>query len=430
MMGVLPIKEGTRLGILLCNLLQCTSARLSSKLKTGKVGVSDGRGLRGLRPVLIPVALGVDLQKCFKYTLRPTPGELTKCDRLQRELSEKEELFLYYLSPEDAAAISQRLQMEWRAHFMHVAQRVGQQIDNLDSWSSLLKEHVQMEGLGRSGSFTSENSDLQQQLPGGGTPQQQGQLRGLASMLVRMASDKRNQYAPRHMSGSTTFDDLLEHLSAGPREELALLARAHHGSILFASAGLKVCLDLEDGDILGAWLNRPGGGSAGRAYGWWRGAADLTRTFVRRSFAGLLHPDDVPLLEQICRQSQVDVRGLMDRMGNPQVRTRTSTWLSPGGHSVGSSSRAHRCSVVVAGTDRCNRRGRDPADGAASAEEEGRGVPGAPADGGVHGGLPPAPRHRAHGAAAGGAHAVAGAQDAQVVVGAGAGGRGRGAPPG
>lgn len=37
MMGVLPIREGTRLGTLLCNLLQCTSARLSSKLKTGKV---------------------------------------------------------------------------------------------------------------------------------------------------------------------------------------------------------------------------------------------------------------------------------------------------------------------------------------------------------------------------------------------------------
>lgn len=35
--GGLPLKEGARLGIFLCNLLQCSAARLSSKLRTGKV---------------------------------------------------------------------------------------------------------------------------------------------------------------------------------------------------------------------------------------------------------------------------------------------------------------------------------------------------------------------------------------------------------
>jgi hypothetical protein len=35
---MLPISENMRLGSLLSNLLQCTPARLSSKLRTGKVG--------------------------------------------------------------------------------------------------------------------------------------------------------------------------------------------------------------------------------------------------------------------------------------------------------------------------------------------------------------------------------------------------------
>jgi hypothetical protein len=35
--GGLPLKEGARLGIFLCSLLQCSAARLSSKLRTGKV---------------------------------------------------------------------------------------------------------------------------------------------------------------------------------------------------------------------------------------------------------------------------------------------------------------------------------------------------------------------------------------------------------
>lgn len=36
--GALPMKDGARLGTVLCSLLQCSAARLSSKLRTGKVG--------------------------------------------------------------------------------------------------------------------------------------------------------------------------------------------------------------------------------------------------------------------------------------------------------------------------------------------------------------------------------------------------------
>lgn len=191
-------------------------------------------------------------QKCFKYTMSPTQGEMVKCDKLQRELSEKEELFLYYLSPEDAAATSQRLQMEWRAHFIDVAQRTGQEIENLDAWTAVLKDYSPQEAGGLKG----DGPDV----PRLGGVQHQN-LRGLASMLVRMAVDRRQGYTPRQVTGpaALTFDDLLQHLSAGPPDELALLARAHHGSVLFASAGLKATLQLEDGDILGAWLNRPSG---------------------------------------------------------------------------------------------------------------------------------------------------------------------------
>jgi hypothetical protein len=101
--GMLPIDDGTRLGTFLCHLLRCTPARLSSKLRTGK---KTFRYLQG--------AQAASEERAFEY------------EQQQRRLSRLEELFLHYLTPEEAAGISRWLQLEWRIQFLALAARIGQ----------------------------------------------------------------------------------------------------------------------------------------------------------------------------------------------------------------------------------------------------------------------------------------------------------------
>ena len=142
----------------------------------------------------------------------------------------------------------------------------------------------------------------QQQQPGGGGGGASSSaaapgwsMRGLAPLLVRMSADRRRDYTvARGVLGATSIEDLLSLLRAGPPHELALLARASSGAILFASAGLQRALGRDDADLLGSVLFGPADASPG-------------------SGGGLIHPDDAVVLQLAFRESQRRVRRLLER---------------------------------------------------------------------------------------------------------------------
>eukprot|EP01041_Mallomonas_annulata_P008760 gene8760-18119_t len=99
--GMLPLGDKTNLGGFLCLMLLCNSARLSSKLRTGKrvfVARKDS-------------ALGL--------------GDFEQYILLQKKLSETEELFLSFVARtgevEEAATLSHNIQYQWMRQFMQHA---------------------------------------------------------------------------------------------------------------------------------------------------------------------------------------------------------------------------------------------------------------------------------------------------------------------
>ncbi len=310
--GMLPLRDGARLGTFLCNLLQCTSARLSSKLRTGK--------------------------RNFKYlggsgkSVAARPEEVFKHEQHQRQLSQQEELFLHYLSSEEAAVASHSLQLEWRLQFIELAQQLGIPVANLDEWGALLRptalassgsssstapnaasalfpsvdpSAMPRKKRGASSGTAAEDQDtrVQVQPPAMLPPahQQPLPMRGLAALMVHMAADRRRHFTVQDgVMGATTIEDLLGLLRQGPAAKCALLARTSNSSILFASPELQRLLGRTDTDLLGTLLMDQGG-TVG---------------------AGLVHAQDALFLQAAFRQTQQQVNALVDRMGNPQLPVR------------------------------------------------------------------------------------------------------------
>jgi len=362
--GMLPLREGGRLGTFLCNLLQCTSARLSSKLRTGK--------------------------RNFKYLIGATgnltPEQVFQYEQQQRQLSQKEELFLHYLSSEEAAVASHSLQLEWRLQFVELSQQLAINVSNLQEWGPLLRiaslsnclsssstgsssssssnmsssnhisallpsssggEEMMMGGAAAataaaaadggmssslpslprkkratsSSSYTEDAPESMLQLPpprrnasssslpsSSSSSSPPSPMRNLAPLMVRMAADRRRKFTVQHgVMAATTIEDLLRLLREGPSVECAILARASNGAILFVSAGMQRLLGRDDADLLGSRLidQIGGGGVVG-------GGGELVG-------GGLVHREDTGLLSTAFRQTQRHVTSLIERMGNPQL---------------------------------------------------------------------------------------------------------------
>ncbi|GAB5033394.1 Hypothetical protein NocV09_01301340 [Nannochloropsis oceanica] len=351
--GMLPLREGGRLGTFLCALLQCTPARLSSKLRTGK--------------------------RNFKYQ----PGSNTTRDQIfqyeqqQRKLSQQEELFLHYLSSEEAAVASHSLQLEWRLQFVELAQQRGIHVNNLQEWGPLLRI-ASLSNCAGSGSTdgssssrnhalgllplsggdetmmdtaataadgmpsslpslphrkrTTSSSSLAESYQGSmhqrSAPRQQtlsppssssrpaspSPMRNIAPLMVRMAADRRRNFTVEHgVMAATTIEDLLRLLRQGPSPECAVLAGASNGTIFFVSAGMQRLLQWDHVDLLGSRLVDHGLGDSVGVGG------TVRREAGGGGGLGLVHREDAELLSTVFRQTQQHVKNLVDRMGSPQL---------------------------------------------------------------------------------------------------------------
>eukprot|EP00903_Cladosiphon_okamuranus_P019592 g18019.t1 len=116
--GTLPLCEGTKLGGLLCNILNCSPSRLSKKLKIGK--------------------------KCFQ----PCPPRLMDAEHIakhreaQKRLSDLEEMFLMAESRANrssAEVLSGCMQKEWRERLVEHALAVNQRLKNAWDWNTSRK---------------------------------------------------------------------------------------------------------------------------------------------------------------------------------------------------------------------------------------------------------------------------------------------------
>lgn len=206
-------------------------------------------------------------QKNFKYQKSPlNPQQVFENEQKQRKLSQQEELFLHYLSAEEAAVASHSLQLEWRAQFLGLAKRSGQTISNLCEWQDILRERTSS-GSSQDGGQGSEKGDDDVasdngSLTGGGAEEKRG-MKGLAPLMVRMAADRRRNFTVQHgVIGATSYEDLLRSLKTGQETECCILARASNGAILFASAGLQRMLARDDSDLLGNVLLDPTSGKS------------------------------------------------------------------------------------------------------------------------------------------------------------------------
>ncbi|CAM9371440.1 unnamed protein product [Scytosiphon promiscuus] len=119
--GTLPLCDGTKLGNLLCNILNCSPSRLSKKLKIGK--------------------------KCFQQcTPRPTGAEHVARHREaqkhpRRKKNELERMFLMAESRASrgmatAEVLSECIQKEWRERLVEHALAVNQRLKNAWDWNS------------------------------------------------------------------------------------------------------------------------------------------------------------------------------------------------------------------------------------------------------------------------------------------------------
>lgn len=331
--GMLPLRDGSRLGTFLCSLLQCTSARLSSKLRTGK------RNFRYL------VDEGISAESIFRY------------EQEQRQLSRREELFLHYLSPEEAALASRSLQLEWRLQFLHLGKQVGVRVSNLYEWDAFLKTVVPAapKAVGGAGgpqalsgrkpegnaeddttsppTFSRKRRTIGptvaqcpdnhlQRVRGArqASAEQDGALppsslatRGLGVLMLRLAADKHRNFTVQNgVMAATSIEDLLLLLRQGPGDECSVLARAGNGAVLFVSVGIKGLLGWGDADLVGTPLidaKSRGGCATGSGF----------QGRLGRNQNGVIHGEDGSVLQAAVRQSQVHTASVLERLGNPQL---------------------------------------------------------------------------------------------------------------
>ena len=104
--SLLPLSEGLPLAPFLCKMLQCCSARLSSKIRKGKKIFHLKRGLN-TSTIL-------------------SPSEINHYRSLQEKISDTEHLFLNKIAescdPEDASILSYHIQHAWIKEFIESAQ--------------------------------------------------------------------------------------------------------------------------------------------------------------------------------------------------------------------------------------------------------------------------------------------------------------------
>ena len=150
--GILPIEHNIRVGVFLCSLINCGSSRLSFKIRIGKKHYNYQSIPYDTIP--FPKLANEDetmskldfndihttdqLQNCIASSRR----KFSKYEKLQRKISEQEEIFLSFLSKEEACIMSWCMQMEWRKQFLHFIQnqKSDYNIINIEQWLPLISE--------------------------------------------------------------------------------------------------------------------------------------------------------------------------------------------------------------------------------------------------------------------------------------------------